>query len=426
MESYNIFFMTEGDGFGINLQPANEETGTVYLELLACFGDIKDNTLKVSSEQKVTEDLKQKVSGFVVKYARSHPILNRLKSKIENLSTNEYFLVLPSIPTDTSEKLKLETYISTLNEFGNTEELQSNFEEKMRVLDEFSGDLTSKYNLNIPRNDRRTIIGNAKKESRCCRFCNKTSNEGATFRKVAHAIPEGLGNKNIILGDECDDCNEFFGNDIEPSLIEHLDIYRVFLGVKGKSGTPKIKYKNGNMQVENNMPIVASQNIERVSDKEIKVHLDSTKRFTPAKLYKALCKITLSTIDEEHVADLKQTITWMKTDDQKELCLPNVAVNVVHSGFSKAPQIVNYVRKIDDSDIPHVVSEFRIGGFVYVYIIPFSEKDSVDFSNDDDYQKFWNTFKHYSLVSGWRFDCLNSINEVSINETIRLVEAEKA
>ncbi|MEC8081210.1 MAG: HNH endonuclease [Pseudomonadota bacterium] len=426
MESYNICFMTEGDGFGINLQPANEETGTVYLELLACFGDIKDNTSKVSTEQKVTEDLKQKVSDFVVKYASSHPILNRLKSKIENLSTNEYFLVLPSIPTDTSEKLKLETYISTLNEFGNTEEVQSNFEAKMRVLDEFPGDLISKYNLNIPRNDRRTIIGNAKKESRCCRFCNKTLSEGATFTKVAHAIPEGLGNKNIILGDECDDCNEFFGNDIEPSLIEHLDIYRVFLGVKGKSGTPKIKYKNGHMQVENNMPIVASQNIGRVSDKEIKVHLDSTKRFTPAKLYKALCKITLSTIDEEHVADLKQTITWMKTDDQKELCLPNVAVNVVHSGFSKVPKIVNYVRKIDDSDIPHVVSEFRLGSLVYVYIIPFSEKDNVDFSNDEYYQKFWNTFKHYSLVSGWRFDCLNSINEVSINETIRLVEAEKA
>lgn len=426
MENYSIYFMTQGDGFWINLQPANEETGTVYLELMACFGDIKDNNLKVSPEQKVTEGLKHKVFEFVGKYTSSHPILNRLKSKIENLSTNEYFLVLPSIPTDTSEKLKLEIYISTLNEFGNTEDLQSKFEEKMRVFNEFSGDLMSKYNLNIPRNDRRTIIGNAKKESRCCRFCNKTMNDGATFKKVAHAIPEGLGNKNIILGDECDDCNEFFGNHIEPSLIEHLDIYRVFLGVKGKSGTPKIKYKNGHMQVENNMPIVASQNIERVSDKEIKVHLDSTKRFTPAKLYKALCKITLSTINEEHLADLKQTITWMKTDDQKELCLPNIAVNVIHSGFSKAPQIVNYVRKVDDTDIPHVISEFRLGSLVYVYIIPFSEKDNVDFSNDEDYQKFWDSFKHYSLLNGWRFDCLNSINEVSFNETIRLVEAEKA
>lgn len=32
------------------------------------------------------------------------------------------------------------------------------------------------------------------------------------FAAVRHAIPEGLGNKNIILDDGCDECNEFFGN----------------------------------------------------------------------------------------------------------------------------------------------------------------------------------------------------------------------
>lgn len=426
MEVYSIYFMTEGDGFEVNLQPANEQTGSVYLELLACFGDIQDNSLKISCEQQATEDLKFKISAFVDKYAGAHPVLNRLRSKIANLRSSEYFLVLQSVPVDTSEKLKLETYISTLNEVGNTEVLQKKFEEKMSVLDEYSGILTSKYNLSAPRTDRRTVIGNAKKENRCCRFCNQTMADGVTFKKVAHAIPESLGNKNIILGDECDDCNEFFGNTIEPSLVEHLNIYRVFLGVKGKSGTPKIKYKNGHMQVEGGVPIVASQNIERVSDKEIKVRLESTKRFTPAKLYKALCKITLSTIDEEQLADLRQTVKWMICDDSQELCLPKVAVNVVHNGFSKEPRIVNYIRKVDDIDIPHAVSEFRIGSFVYVYIIPFSEKDDVDFATKENYQKFWDTFKHYRLVSGWRFDCLNSIKEVSINETIRLVQSEKA
>lgn len=426
MDKYSICFMTDGDGFVIDLQPANDETGAVYLELLTCFGDMKENCLNISSEQKVTKELKSKVADFVDRYAGTHPVLNRLKSKIINLSSDEYFLVLQSMPTDTSEKLKLETYISTLNEVGSTEKLKSKFEEKMKVLDDFSGGVTSKYNLGIPRTDRRTIIGNAKKENRCCRFCNKVMKDGATFKKVAHAIPEGLGNKNIILGDECDDCNEFFGKNVEPSLIEHLDIYRVFLGVKGKSGTPKIKYKNGQMQVEDNMPVVASQNIEKVSDKEIKVHLESSKKFTPAKLYKALCKITLSTIDEEHIADLKQTVEWMTRDDNQELCLPKVAVNVIHNGFSKAPQVVNYVRKVDDTDIPHVVSEFRIGSFVYVYIIPFSEKDTANFADSKNYQTFWDTFKHYRMASGWRFDCLDSVKEVSINETIRLVQSEKA
>lgn len=426
MESYSVYFLMEGDGFGISLQPANEETWEIYLELLLCFGDIKDNILTIPEGIKATDDLKKETSEFVEKYARLFPVLNSMKGKILSLSSDEYFLVLPSIPTDTSEKIKLEIYISTLNELGKTEDIKSKSEEEKRIFDDFHGDLTSKYNLNIPRNDRRTIIGNSKKGIRRCRFCNRNMKEGATFKKVAHAIPEGLGNKNIILGDECDDCNEFFGVNIEPSLIEHLDIYRVFLGVKGKGGIPKIKYKNGHMQVENNIVTVASQDIEKVSDKEMIVHLKSTKRLTPVKFYKALCKITISTIDEEHIGDLKKTIEWLKTDDQKEFFLPNIAVNIIHNCFTKYPQIINYIRKVDDTDIPHVVSEFRLGSLVYVYIIPFSEKDDTDFSKDENYQKFWNTFNHYSFAKSWRFDCFSSINEKQINETIRLVAAEKS
>ncbi|GAF52381.1 hypothetical protein [Psychrobacter sp. JCM 18900] len=189
---------------------STKKTFNVYLELLTCFGDIEDNVIKISSEQQATDELKSRVAGFVEKYADNHPILNRLKRKIVNLSSSEYFLVLESVVVETSERLKLETYISTLNNIENITDLQSKFEEKMNALDNFSGDLLSKYNLIIPRNDRKTTVGNAKKENRCCRFCNKTMRDGVTFKKVAHAIPEGLGNKNIILGDECDNCNEFF------------------------------------------------------------------------------------------------------------------------------------------------------------------------------------------------------------------------
>ncbi len=426
MEKYRIYFMTEGDGFGIDLQPINEENGKLFTELLACFGKFEGNSLEISPQQKATENLSRKVCEFVDKHKNSHPILNRLKSKITSLSPGEHFLILPNMPTDTSQKLRLETYISTLNEFGHSEISLSKFEQKMSILDEFSGNLISKYNLNAPRSDRRTIIGNAKKENRCCRFCERAMKDGATFTKVAHAIPEGLGNKNIILGDECDDCNEFFGNNVEPSLIEHLDIYRVFLGIKGKSGNPKIKYKNGQMQFREEMAVVVSQDIERVSEDEFRVHFESNKSFTPVNLYKALCKITLSTIDDEHVADLKPTIEWMRADEQKELHLPNVAVSVVHVGFSKEPQIVNYIRKVDNTDIPHIVSEFRVGSFVYVYIIPFSKKDSLDFTNDRDYQNFWKTFKHYGSGRHWRFDNLSSVKQVKVNETIRLVKSEKS
>lgn len=426
MEKFGIYFMTDGDGFEINLQPVNENTAKIYLELLSCFGEIEANCLKISSEQKVTKELKYKISEFVDNYAINQPVLNRFKRKINNLHIGQYFLVLKDIPTETSDRIKFETYISTRNEFTDSKEFQDKLDEKIKLLDEFSGDFLNKYNIKIPRNDRRTIIGNSKKTDRCCRFCGMSMADNVTFKKVAHAIPEGLGNKNIILGDECDNCNEYFGNEIEPFLIEYLDIYRVFLGVKGKNGTPKIKYKNGHIEFDESIAVVASQDTEVLSDKEIKVHLKSSKKFLPVKLYKALCKITLSTIDDEDISSLSKTIDWLKDSYSSEYKLPKVAINVVHNGYSKEPQVVNYIRKVDSQDIPHIVSEFRIGSFVYVYVIPFSDKDTKDFVDTETYQHYWNTFRHYNAANGWMFDCFDSTKETTINETIRLVKSEKA
>lgn len=426
MDKYSIFFMTEGDGFSIALKPANDDSWGLYLELLSCFGDIQESCLNLSPEQQATFKLKSKISSFVDLHGEAQPILKRLKSNILKLPDDQYFLIFPDLPSDTFSRLKFEVYLSTLNEVGSIEGVKETFEKNMEVYNDQAGDFLTKYDMHIPRNDRRTIIGNTKKSKRACRFCTETEVDGATFKKIAHAIPEGLGNKHIILGDECDSCNEYFGNEVEPALIEHLDIYRVFLGVKGKKGTPKLKYKNGQMHVSEGMPVVMSQNIEKIGDKEIKVSFDSSKKFTPVKLYKALCKITLSTIDEIHIPNLKETIKWLKDSNYEEVKLPKVAVNVVHSGFSKEPHVVNYLRKVDSENIPHVVSEFRIGSFVYVYILPFNSNDSQDFSDPDYYETFWSTFTHYNGVEGWRFDCLDNTKEVVINEIIRMVESEKA
>ena len=58
---------------------------------------------------------------------------------------------------------------------------------------------------------KKIILG--EKEDRKCRFCGKRPPE-VSFRKIAHAIPEALGNKSIQSLYECDSCNEAFGNGI--------------------------------------------------------------------------------------------------------------------------------------------------------------------------------------------------------------------
>tara|TARA_R110001592_G_scaffold363387_1_gene686833 strand:+ start:18915 stop:20192 length:1278 start_codon:yes stop_codon:yes gene_type:complete len=424
MDKYRIYFMTDGDGFGVNLQPANEETGTIFLELLICFGNFEGKLLNLKSEYKATPELKFKISEFVDAYSSLFPVLNGLKSKISSIPDNHYFLVMENLPSDTAKRVKLELYVAALNETGSPEEAQILYKDKAKSLDDFAGDFLLAYDMSIPRTDRRTIIGNKKKEDRCCRFCGKSAGDGVTFKKIAHAISEGLGNKNIILADECDICNEYFGKKIEPTLIEYLDIYRVFLGVKGKRGEPKLTYKNGHMQQLDGQAVVSSQNIEKISDTEFKIHLKTSKKFVPENLYKALCKITLSTLDENEIPNLNETIDWLRSESIVEKELPKVAVNIVSHSVSKIPQIVNYIRKTDSNKIPHIVSEFRIGSFVYVYILPLSSKDSTSFTDDDDYESFWSKFNHYSNFDGWRFDSLSEINEIAINEIIHMKQTE--
>lgn len=60
-------------------------------------------------------------------------------------------------------------------------------------------------------------------EKGICRYCGGRNPK--TFRKIAHAIPEALGNKWIISADECDVCNDAFSlyedalaNSVSPLL----------------------------------------------------------------------------------------------------------------------------------------------------------------------------------------------------------------
>ena len=71
-------------------------------------------------------------------------------------------------------------------------------------------------------------------QNRICRFCGKQPPE-VTFRKVAHAIPELLGNKSIESAYECDTCNQEFGSGIENDLGNWSKPMRTLIRIRGKS-----------------------------------------------------------------------------------------------------------------------------------------------------------------------------------------------
>jgi hypothetical protein len=69
-----------------------------------------------------------------------------------------------------------------------------------------------------------------------CRFCGRRS-PAATFRKLAHAVPELAGNKRLFARYECDGCNSDFST-FEAELAKSAAIFLFSAQVKGKTGVP--------------------------------------------------------------------------------------------------------------------------------------------------------------------------------------------
>lgn len=67
-----------------------------------------------------------------------------------------------------------------------------------------------------------------------CRFCGR-SRDGATFKNRSHAIPEFLGNHQLMLNSECDTCNKHFGDTIEQHLAKYTRPFRALNGITNKN-----------------------------------------------------------------------------------------------------------------------------------------------------------------------------------------------
>ena len=87
-------------------------------------------------------------------------------------------------------------------------------------------------------------------DSGFCRFCRLASPE-TTFRSVAHAVPEFLGNKSLVSQNECDTCNRKLAQRYEDDLSKWFGPMRAISQIKGKSGVPTYKDKDVRIEVGN-------------------------------------------------------------------------------------------------------------------------------------------------------------------------------
>ncbi|MGU5678330.1 HNH endonuclease [Aeromonas allosaccharophila] len=161
--------------------------------------------------------------------------------------------------------------------------------------------------------------------NRTCRFCGKQSPE-VTFKKVAHAIPELLGNKSIESAYECDTCNKKFGEGIENDLGNWSKPMRTLISIRGKSGVPTLK-RGGDKpgwrieydQSKLNITAYEDDPIYEIDEENktvtFKLRRDS---YTPVAVLKAFMKIGVTLLPDDEISNFSGLMAWIKESDHSK------------------------------------------------------------------------------------------------------------
>lgn len=409
-----LYIMTQNGGTEMRFRYTAEGAAAVQ-EIVAAFGSVDGGAVELDMVQTADVGLRARIDALLGRHGSTAPQLNKLKKIVGTLGEGERFLLLPEAPVTTAERLGLERHLYRLN--------NSDHQDDDAGTDDLFGTLLERYNMTNPRTDRRTLIG-ADRQPWTCRFCRRTAADGATFEKKAHVIPTALGNDHLKSAEECDDCNGYFGRETEPSLIAMLDVQRVFLGTQGRGkneGRPKLRFGEASLAHDGKKVNIASRSLTKDASGAMSVDLGKGAPLVPSAVYRALVKMALSVVGEEQLPDLKETIEWVRHGTHFGGTLPTVASAVVFLPPDRSAQLTVYTRRAPHPRLPHVVGEFRLGCYIYVFAVPFSFADQwnlVGFFDDADFK---DTFKHYVAAAQWTQQDLNRDTKVTIAPQLRFV-----
>jgi len=436
MDKLVLYIYGLNKDFKLDIKNDSQVAFDNYLELLSIFLDKKDDKFLLGTPIQMNGNIRKKYQDYVSKYKKESPLLNKFEKNLEKIKNNEFFWIDFKDSHSNEEILFIGNLVDVYNKSDDDEERAKLFQEISDIQDTVYGELLKVYDVKVFDSSIKKSIGESDRAKRICKFCKRNKQNDATFDSKAHIISEALGNKLLILNEECDECNSEFGSGIEIDLIEYLNVYRVFFKVKGKKNVPTVKYKKGgliknvsaneiptnNLINTDNLMVIMSHDIK--FDKEtgsLNILLESQQKLKEVNIYKTLCKYVLSAISKEELPFLQETIDWIKSNDVEVKKLPYVAMTIVNKMFTEYPLLSIYIKK-NDSQYPHVVAEFRFKSLIFVFILPFSTKNKINYQGKEVYSFLWKIFKHYDFVKTWNFYDFSSTEKKKYQFNINTIQ----
>lgn len=224
----------------------------------------------------------------------------------------------------------------------------------------------------------KVILGD--RTTKRCRFCGKTTPE-ATFDKVAHAIPESLGNKQLVSVYECDECNEKFGIGIENDLGNWSKPLRTLVRIRGKRGVPTISQGKGGR--ESRIEFAGGAlDIKDYEDNPIH-EIDEAKKhitfklkrdaYTPVAVLKAFVKIGLTLVPEEEISNFLHLLAWVNSIDSSNTFADGIPVfNIFMPGPMPNDLLSACVlrRKSNEIEFPYAFLVLTYGNDFFQVLLP--------------------------------------------------------
>lgn len=399
-----IIFIKEEESLILEMSNPSELLGCYHVLLfyLTQFCKEVDAPLRLTAETK-----KHAIDFLKREYGQSYKQIFKAINFFEKMEIGEYYGVFPYC---NQKALLYETFQESLIYYNRgmaSEEVEMKIKEYIEVLDcEISFMEQFPYNLQsycqVPS---KKFKGEADKNKRICIYCGRDMKHGATFHDVAHAIPEALGNKTYIQNEECDECNGFFAKYVEEDLCNWLSVTRWLCGIKGKNGYPIFQYganfaryvdKDTNKEwgpFEGLKDIISAKNYQGpILIGSEKVDIDNmntlrySKKYRPCNIYKALVKCVIGLIDKSQLPFFRDTIQWLRYGEEN-IKLPPIAI-ILSKVIFNPPELYIFTRKSFSADMPYCYAELRIGYTRLVFIVPFSNMDSRDFTVKENYDVF--------------------------------------
>lgn len=251
-------------------------------------------------------------------------------------------------------------------------------------------------------------VGEPSPERRICRFCGRLMPE-ASFKKVAHAVQDALGNKLLFSYEECDDCNHDLAlveNQFRIIMDFRRSIYRIPRKETSKAakvvGTDFILLPDakGNPQLYIMEEALTGKDLTR----PFMHHFELKEPVVNEQMYKALCKIVIDMLPSLELPHFKNTVRWIASDKWIPDSLPSIWLGLLpvdEPVYKQAALDIFIHNKEDSQEAPYCTAIIWIYDVAYLFVVPFVDKDAGRYKKDEQLLAHITEMKTWMGLSCW-------------------------